>query len=85
MALREAYAKRAPHEYTIQHWRKDLTAEFDFFVDLIRQKGYDGMFWNVSYRYLNLDGYKYWFCSDDDGGVSIINREPLDQAAWKSE
>ena len=79
----KTYAKTAPHEYTIRRWRKDLNGEFDFFIDLIRQKGYDGRFWGVAYRYLEFEEYKYWFCADEDGTVSIINREPLDLEAWK--
>lgn len=81
----KTYAKTAPHEYTIRHWRKDISVEFDFFAGLIRDKGYDGTFWGENYRYLDFEGYKYWFCEDDDGSVGIINREPLDLAAWKKE
>lgn len=81
----KTYAKTAPHEYTIPSWQQKFRDEFEYFVEIIREKGYDGEYWNVAYRYFQYEGYKYWICFDTDDRVSIINREPIDLESWKKE
>ena len=49
-----------PHEYVVRNWRPDKEPIFEHFVILIRERGYDAKFFNATYRYLDIDGWKYW-------------------------
>ncbi|MEX2430291.1 MAG: hypothetical protein WD645_00045 [Dehalococcoidia bacterium] len=65
----KSYAKTAPHWYIVRHQVPDL---FNAMVDLVRAEGVsrrwkDGR----TYRYLDLDGWKYWHVT------GVLNREPL--------
>ena len=37
-----------------------LQMTFDRFLELIKEHGYRGTFWNQAWTYLEVDGYKYW-------------------------
>ncbi len=63
MTSRWCFAKtmpQCPHEYIVREWRLDKEQVFECFVMLIRERGYDDRFLNATYRYLEIDGWKYW-------------------------
>jgi hypothetical protein len=74
----------APHWYLVRsRLDPDLQAEFDWFRGLIREHGYPGTFWNVTWTYLNMpDGFKYWtsreWFGEGDGVGGMLNRARLD-------
>jgi hypothetical protein len=70
-----------PHEYTVGG-RETAgippvpEAWYDWFVEQIREHGYEAKFAGRTYTYLDVDGHKYWaLVSSDD--VLIINRARL--------
>lgn len=62
------YARTAPHWYIIEHQAPDLVRTM---AEAILTHGYDGTWRGHPFRYLNVDGYKYWFLTP------VLNREPL--------
>jgi hypothetical protein len=42
--------------------------------------GYDGKFGRRAFRYVNVDGYRYWTMGAPAGETTVINREPLRKA-----
>ncbi len=74
----KTYEKTAPHEYTVRKWRPDLDEEFKWFASFIQEAGVVREFWNCKYKYLHLDGYRYWTMGD----YLLINRCPVDQV-WQ--
>lgn len=66
-----------PHEYTLRKWRKDLDADFVYFVQFIRQYGYPKQWGSAIYTYFDLDGYKYWTMGASIAQTILINREKL--------
>jgi hypothetical protein len=70
-----------PHEYVIREWREVPTAEFDAFVNLIRERGYRAVWTHpdrgVRYTntYLDLGEWAYWFIEPN-----MLNRERLEHA-----
>jgi hypothetical protein len=62
-----------PHEYCLKAWVPDPAA-YDRFVELIGYYGYNGRFLRVTYRYLNVDGWRYWESPTLDRTGMIINR-----------
>ena len=46
-----------PHEYIVDKWDPEL---FHIITSLISNDGYRGIFNNKEYRYLDIDGYRYW-------------------------
>ena len=68
-----------PHEYTL---RKNCDEEtFIRFVEFIRSYGYDGNFFRMRLRYLDLDGYCYWTMGCVLEGTILINRAELKEDA----
>lgn len=63
-----------PHEYVIRNWRPDKEPVFVRFAMLIRDQGYDAKFFDTTYRYLDIDGWKYWTMGDTPDETIIINR-----------
>ena len=92
--------RKLPHEYTV---KMKATAGkppdpegFMWFVDQIREYGYDAPFTNVStgrtfqYRYLHArDGsgawFKFWTMGYGNPATVIINREPLPDGPTQSD
>lgn len=66
--------KTAPHEYTLRKAKPELEMDFVNFVMLIRINGYDEIFLNKSYRYLDIDEYKYWTMGSPIEETILINR-----------
>lgn len=71
----KTYAEKAPHEYTLRHRCPDqLQEEFNWFVQYIRDNGYQEKFWKATYTYLNIDGLKYWTMGNPINETTVINR-----------
>jgi len=70
------FAKRMPqmpHEYTLRRNAKDEAA-FEHFVMNIRHHGYREKFGKTWYRYLDMDGWKYWTMGAPLPKTILINR-----------
>lgn len=65
----KTYAQSFPHEYTLQEREPEV---FELMQIWINEQGYDKFFYGKLYRYLELDGYKYWIIGN------VLNREPLE-------
>ena len=74
----KTYENTAPHEYTVLKWRPELKDEFAWMVMYIRDGGVEETFWKCKYKYLYLDGYRYWSIGAPST-VTLINRCPADQ------
>lgn len=61
-----------PHEYIVIDDYKDKQGEFKIFIDKINHDGYAEKFFNKEYKYLDIDGYKYWVIEN------IINRAKIE-------
>ena len=72
----------APHSYTVRDWDEDLEAEFDAFVQMIRDEGVL-RYWPTHGKrrevnpQLDLDGLGYWTVGDPVGVCRVINRATL--------
>jgi hypothetical protein len=64
----KTYAMTAPHQYTVRKWKPDEQADFEAFSQAITTCGKDEWWRNQKWRYLIVDGYKYWSIGD------VINR-----------
>jgi SAM-dependent methyltransferase len=64
-----------PHWYTMSKWwprdERDLFLEC---AGLIRRCGFDRKFGRRTFRYLNLNGWKYWFMDERVEDCVLINR-----------
>jgi len=67
-----------PHEYVVRNWRPDEEPVFERFVMLIRDQGYDAPFLDATYRYLEIDGWKYWTMGEAPDETTIINRAKVE-------
>ncbi|MEX0748621.1 MAG: hypothetical protein WD467_00080 [Candidatus Saccharimonadales bacterium] len=69
--------KNAPHEYTVTHWNPDRRPWFEHMVMGIRQYGYTENFGNQTYKYLDIDGHKYWTQGAPLYMTILINRSSI--------
>lgn len=69
--------KTAPHEYSLRRAKPELETEFINFVLYIRSEGHDEEFLGRSYRYADIDGYKYWTMGASVVETDLINRAKL--------
>lgn len=86
------YAKtmpHCPHEYTVRDLSPGETkttamgsAEFEWFVRLIREKGELDEWGGQIKPYLRVGGYRYWTMGAPVEETTIINREPVTEEAW---
>ena len=70
----KTYARVAPHWYTVREWEPDGQEAFERFVMAIRNFGHDERFGGRVYRYLRVNGFKYWTMGAPVGRTIIINR-----------
>lgn len=63
-----------PHEYIVRVWRPDAEHVFEQLVMLIQNQGYDETFMDATYRYLDIDAWKYWTMGEEPRETTIINR-----------
>jgi hypothetical protein len=84
---RFTYAKsvpNSPHEYCLRKWLPpDVQRDYDRFVQLIGEHGYRGRFLATVYRYLNVDGWRYWQSPEAYGVGVIINRANNERAPMR--
>lgn len=68
-----------PHEYIVLDkvqvgWRR----EFQWFIEAIKYFGVSQKYGRSSYKYLEIDGYKYWAMPGyNDSRLIIINRATI--------
>ena len=84
VGARFTYAKSVPehpHEYLVRSWLSpELQADFDHFREMIRKHGYRGTFWDQTWTYLDVDGWKYWESKSWFGdGDKMLNRAWLEE------
>ncbi|HPQ81201.1 MAG TPA: hypothetical protein PLZ86_05700 [bacterium] len=66
-----------PHYYTVLSWRPDLQDDFFHFVNYIHTHGYMAEFEGKDYKYLNVDGHKYWTMDWPLEETTLINRAEI--------
>lgn len=64
------YPLHLEHEYVLREKYPEL---YQLLSDAINRYGYDESFYSKTYRYLILDGYRYWHFD------TLINRETLEK------
>jgi hypothetical protein len=64
------YPPHLEHEYVL---REKYPKLFEMLSNAIDQYGYDESFYSKTYRYLTLDGYRYWHFD------TLVNRETLEK------
>ena len=70
-----------PHEYVVRNWRPEKEKVFERFIMVIRDQGYDAPFLDdATYRYLEIDGWKYWTMGEAPNETTIINRARVEAA-----
>jgi hypothetical protein len=69
---------QCPHEYVIRKWRPDKEPVFERFVMIICKRGYDARFMDATYRYLEIDGWKYWTMGAVLNETIVINRAEVE-------
>lgn len=70
-----------PHEYTNKFWYPHghpVRNDFDWFVTTIRTFGYDRLFGKRLFRYLDVDGLRYWTMGAAVEETFILNRAVTD-------
>ena len=74
----KTYEKTAPHEYlALSKMSESERHLFVKFGKYIRSDGYEKLFWGKSYKYIDIDGYKYWTMDFNVEETDLVNREPL--------
>jgi len=71
----KTYADFAPHEYYVKD-KLDEKGQEDFvwFVEFIRDYGFECKFAGKTHTYYELDGYYYWTMGDPIEETIILNR-----------
>lgn len=74
----KTYRKIAPHEYALKFklGEKDKKMMIEF-ASYIKKNGYTKLFWGKQFKYLDLDGYKYWTMEENPEKTILVNREKL--------
>lgn len=71
----KTYAETAPHEYCVKDkLTPELQKEFEWFDTQIKQYGVDEKFFRMTYKYLHLNGKKYWTMEKPHETPILINR-----------
>ena len=71
----KTYATFAPHEYYVKDkLDEEGKDEFVWFVEFIRDYGFQCMFAGKEHTYYELDGYYYWTMGDPIDETIILNR-----------
>lgn len=69
--------KNIPHEYSVLYWNYSNKKYFIEFAKLIQSEGYEEEFYGKKYKYINVDGYKYWTMDFPIENTNLINRAKL--------
>lgn len=67
-----------PHEYTVRVWRQEFSDEFERAVAGIMKFGHPQSFYQSTYVYLDLDGFKYWTMGHSVEETTVINRDLIE-------
>ena len=71
----KTYADFAPHEYYVKEKLDDQGQEaFVWFVEFIRDYGFECKFAGKTHTYYELDGHYYWTMGDPVEETIILNR-----------
>lgn len=71
----KTYAEFAPHEYYVKDYLDDEgKAEFVWFVEFIRDYGFNCKFAGKEHTYYEIDGHYYWTMGDSIEDTIILNR-----------
>ena len=71
----KTYADFAPHEYYVKEKLDDQGQEaFVWFVEFIRDYGFECKFAGKEHTYYELEGYYYWTMGDPIDETIILNR-----------
>ncbi len=82
----KTYAKFAPHEYYVKGGLDEHgQAEFVWFVEYIRDNGFDCKFAGKEHTYFELDGHYYWTMGDPIEETIILNRCDKDNYVIQGE
>lgn len=74
----KSYADRAPHWYIlVSACPGELTEEFYWFVQAIKDFGYQEKFWSKTFTYLNVGEYKYWSMEQPHEKAILINKAKI--------
>ena len=74
-------AETAPHEYAVRDKNRHLEDEFVYFVEFIRDNGYEEKFWAETYTYYDVGDWKYWTMGKPVDETTIINRASVKSAS----
>lgn len=67
-----------PHEYTIRKWRREADDDFERAAIGIREFGYPQAFYQSTFVYFDLDGFKYWTMGDPIPETTVLNRDSVE-------
>lgn len=82
----KTYAEFAPHEYYVKDELDEYgQAEFVWFVEYIRDNGFDCKFAGKEYTYFELDGHYYWTMGEPIEETIILNRCNKDKYVIQGE
>lgn len=71
----KTYAEFAPHEYYVKDkLDEEGKEEFVWFVEYIRDNGFDCKFGKQTHTYFELDGHYYWTMGEPIEETIILNR-----------
>jgi len=77
-------AKTNPHWYTLKKVKPEKSADFEWFVLLIRRVGRVEYFWGKPYTVLDIDEWKYWTMGNPLDQTTLINRAYLEgEHTWQ--
>lgn len=62
-----------PHEYIVIENYPEKSNQIEEFIAEIEKNGYEKSFYSKTYKYLEIDGYKYWVIGN------IINRAKIEE------
>jgi hypothetical protein len=68
-----------PHAYILRSWSEDCATVYDAFAQHIKEAGYSAKFYSKTYRYANVEGFKYWIVD------TVLNRERLPETEEKED
>ena len=77
----KTYAQTAPHEYAVKDKNPSLEVEFIYFVNFIREHGYEEEFCGEIYTYYNVGEYKYWTMGAPIEETILINRTKINKSS----
>jgi hypothetical protein len=79
----KTYAEKAPHEYTVKQWVSSKYDDFEHFIELIREYGFQRKYYRQTWTYLLIDGLEYFTHPGPVKETPVINRaKPPEPGAY---